>query len=106
VDTLAGVTWANRGGDFRNGATTINLGGNAWVPDTINGYLLTNHVIAHLINPRDAHHRIRVSNIRTALGNFAGTVNEFNSQRDWYQGDGMRLITPAGVHTIVTIFFD
>jgi hypothetical protein len=63
-------------------------------------------VIAHLISPRDNHHRVKISHIRTALGNYAGDVNDFAGWRSWYQGDGMRLITPRGVRNVITIFFD
>jgi hypothetical protein len=111
VDTQVGVAWGNVGGTFNSGGGGggVNFGANIRVPISVTvagvTFALTNHVIAHLIDPRDNAHRIRISHIRTALNNYAGDVNDYAGWRSWYQGNGLRLITPRGVNTIVTIFF-
>ncbi len=107
VDSLTGVVWGHRGGNFNRTGWNGNFGGNIRVPVTVNGFNLTNHVIAHLINPQDAGHRVTISNITAATNNFAGPVyDDYNGgYRDHYIGGGMTMIAPTGMHDIITLFF-
>lgn len=107
VDRLGGVVWGNRGGNFNRTGWNGNFGGNIYVPVTVNGFNLTNHVIAHLINPQNAGHRVTISDIVAATNNYAGNVYDAynNGYRDHYIGNGMTMIAPTGVQSIITIFF-
>lgn len=108
VDNLGIVTWGDRGGVFDNGQGGVNFGGQIRVPESVSGFQLSNHVIAHLINPRDNNHAVRVSDIRTMGQNYAGQeLDHVNGGwRHVYQGNGMRMFAPqADAHRIITIYF-
>jgi hypothetical protein len=108
VDNLGIVTWGNRGGVFSNGQANLNFGGQIRVPDSVSGFRLSNHVIAHLINPRDNNHMIRVSDIRAMGQSYAGLeIDNLNGgMRHAYQANGMRMFAPqADDHFIITIYF-
>ncbi|WP_435735281.1 hypothetical protein V5D56_10410 [Cellulosimicrobium sp. PMB13] len=107
VDTLAGVEWDWINGPFTNGAGRLTF--RAPVPVRVNGFTLTNHVIAHLLNPQDPAHRIRISDIRRALNEDYTVVIEFNGERRrrYLGNSGLLVVTPHDGETdlIVTVFF-
>lgn len=107
VDNLGVVTWGHRGGVFNNGDAAVNFGGQIWVPDSVSGFELSNHVVAHLINPRDNNHAVRVSQIHTMSQNYAGQeLDHVNGGwRRVYQGNGMRMFTPTNSNLVITIYF-
>jgi hypothetical protein len=107
VDSLTGVVWGYRNGVFARTGWAHNFGGAIYVPVQVNGFTLSNHVIAHLLNPQDANHQVTTGNITTATNNFSGTVIDHKNggYRDHYLGNGMTMVCGENQTQIITIFF-
>jgi hypothetical protein len=105
IDNPGIVTWANRNGDFNNGNVIENFGGaNVYVPDTVDGLRLTNHVIAHMFNPRDAQHAIKSSDIRAMHQHYSGQELRNGNLCNMYLALGKTMVTNLTDTAIITIY--